>query len=249
MGVNATMTRVATINPVLMRKVSCLVGRPGAGKSTVAAIVGGTLNMPVVSLGTIFRGRVKAGTVSTAALHADLTAGRLVPDHTAVETLRTALMGLDPTSGVILDGFPRTLPQAYALEGLLSEVGLPMGPVIDLALPPESADQRARSRRRCTGCGAVAQESNPTAESAYCIRCGGSLEPREDIELAALPQRVELAATSGRAVLDHYAERFELSRIGADRPVGAVANAALRLILARTPAAAYASRPVGLVSR
>lgn len=241
MNAHATMSRVASINPALVRKATCFIGRPGAGKSTVAAIVGGTLNIPVIGLGAIFRTRVRAGAVSTATLRADLDAGRLVDDGLVLDALRTELMRLDPTSGVILDGFPRTLSQAYELESLLSEVGLPMGPVIELALAPERAEQRARARRRCANCAAVAHDGSQPADSPYCIRCGGSLESHDATELLALAARAEIAATAGRAVFDHYAERFELTRIGADRPVGAVANAALRLVLTRTPAAAYAT--------
>ena len=156
-----------------------MLGAPGAGKGTQAAKICEFYQIPHISTGDIFRSNIKNGTELGKKARAYMDQGLLVPDELTVDLVMDRLDQDDAKKGYILDGFPRTIPQAKALEKALQERGDKLDYAIDIEVPDENIVDRMSGRRACTGCGATYHiKFQPSAKGALCEICG---EPATEV--------------------------------------------------------------------
>jgi adenylate kinase len=217
-----------------------LLGAPGVGKGTQAALLSRRLGACHLSTGDIFRGvsRIAPGDRSPALTSAvaAMQRGELVSDEVVVALVRERTACLRCDAGFLLDGFPRTLPQAAALDRLLLAEGTALDAVLSYELESDRLVARISGRRVCVGCRAVYHvEAKPPTVSGICDACGGLLEQRPDDRPEAVSVRLELYAQSTRPLTDHYRERGLLRSIAADGAPDAVLADTLRVLNGATP--------------
>ena len=197
-----------------------LLGAPGAGKGTQADILSAKLGIPTISTGNILRAAVKAGTPIGLKAQSYMQAGQLVPDEVIIGIMRERLQESDCANGYILDGMPRTIPQAEALVA--------GGVDIDVALSIEIADEviveRMSGRRTCPDCGASYHvDFKPSAKPGVCDRCGGSLIVRKDDEPATVLDRLKVYHEQTEPLVGFYRQRGKLAVIDSDTIEGTTA--------------------------
>ena len=158
-----------------------LLGAPGAGKGTQAEKVSAEFAIPAIATGDIFRENIRNTTELGKKASAYIDAGQLVPDDVTVDMVRERLAQVDCKSGFILDGFPRTIPQAEALNEILQSYGFKMNGVINIVLSDAEIIERITGRRVCGDCSKSYHILyNPPKQEGICERCGGKLKQRED---------------------------------------------------------------------
>ena len=166
-----------------------LLGPPGAGKGTQAEILNKKLNIPTISTGNILRAAVKNGTPVGLQAKAYMDAGKLVPDEVIIGVISERLAEADCQNGFILDGVPRTIPQAEALE----KVGITFDAVVSLEISDEEIVERMGGRRVCASCGAPFHVKNlPPKVEGVCDACGGKLEARADDKPEVVRDRLKV---------------------------------------------------------
>lgn len=154
-----------------------LLGAPGAGKGTQAEIISSTLHIPTISTGNIIREALKSGTDMGRKAKEYMDSGRLVPDEVVIGIIQDRLAEPDCANGFILDGFPRTIPQAEALD----RMGIEIDRVVDIEVADAVIAQRVSGRRVCPSCGASYHvDYKRPAEEGVCDRCGDTLVQRKD---------------------------------------------------------------------
>lgn len=194
-----------------------LLGVPGAGKGTQAKRLGDRFGLRHIATGDIFRDNLARGTELGLLAKGYMDAGELVPDDVVVRMVGDALD--QAPNGFVLDGFPRTVPQAEALERHLAERGTPLDAVLALDLPDEVAVKRLAGRRTCAECQRPYNvELAPTAVPGVCDRCGGRLVQREDDREETVRRRLEVYYESTDPLHQFYASRGLLRSIDADGP-------------------------------
>ena len=183
------------------------LGAPGAGKGTQAEIVSETLSIPTVSTGNIIRAAVKDGTPMGLKARAFIEAGELVPDDVVIGIIQERLSQEDCANGFILDGFPRTIPQAEALD----EMGIVIDKVIDIEVPDEKIAERLGGRRVCKNCGSSyhIQYKQPLTEGV-CDVCGGELIQRSDDAPATVLERLSVYHEKTEPLKAYYEEQGKL---------------------------------------
>ena len=182
-----------------------MLGAPGAGKGTQAAKIVKNFSIPQISTGDMFRAAVKEGTDLGKAAKACMDAGKLVPDEVTIGIVRERLSKDDCKNGFILDGFPRTVAQADALEKILGELGKKISCVLNISVPAEYLIERAVGRRICKKCGATFHiKFNPPKAENICDVCGGELYLRADDNEAAMKNRLAAYESSTRPLIDYY---------------------------------------------
>lgn len=165
-----------------------MLGPPGVGKSLQSSRLAHHLRIPRIATGELLRAEVAAGSELGQAVAADLAAGRLVPDELVLDLVRRRLQAEEAARGFVLDGFPRTLSQAQALDRLLARLGRPLSHVLLLVAPDEVVVERLRGRLRCPDCGATFQAGYfPARPGGTCPVCRGALRPTEDGGLRCQP--------------------------------------------------------------
>jgi len=170
-----------------------LLGAPGAGKGTVAKLLTAIDGSVQISTGDILRAAVKAGSDLGKQAKAFMDAGDLVPDELIMNIMKDRLREDDCKAGYLLDGFPRTIPQAEQLKVLLEEIGEKLDAVVSLEVPREVILDRLTTRRTCTDCGAIYNvKSNPTKEEGKCDKCGGPVVQRDDETEEAISNRLDV---------------------------------------------------------
>jgi len=178
-----------------------LLGAPGAGKGTQSHIICRTLGIPTISTGDIIRHSMEDGTESGLAARQCVEAGRLVPDEIVTDMLRERLGQDDCKNGFILDGFPRTLPQAKALV----QMGAIIDYVVDIEVRDEVIEKRLSGRRICKDCGAAYHtQNNPSRKGDYCEECGGGLITRRDDTPAVIRDRIKIYHEQTEPLRDYY---------------------------------------------
>lgn len=186
-----------------------LLGPPGAGKGTYASRLSGVLGVPHVSTGDMVRGEIKARTRLGRAIKGYSDKGELVPDEVIVELLEERLGKPDCEEGFILDGFPRTLEQAEALEGI-SEIDL----VINLNVPDEVIIQRLSNRLLCRRCGAIYNKLTlKPKKDNVCDRCGGELYQREDDKPEVIRERLDVYRKKTEPLIEYYERKGVLKDV------------------------------------
>jgi adenylate kinase len=209
-----------------------LLGPPGAGKGTQAKRLAARFGIPQVSTGDILRKAVKDGTELGKQAGPIMTAGKLVPDDLVVGIVRERLLQPDAGAGFILDGFPRTIPQAEKLEQALASFKKKLEAVISLEVPIDTLVERISGRRSCPRDGSVYHiVQNPPRREGFCDLCGASLVQREDDKPEAVRTRMEAYAADTAPLKDFYARRGLLQvvdGVGAPEAIEAAVVAALK---------------------
>ncbi|MGQ9779025.1 MAG: adenylate kinase [Bacillota bacterium] len=209
-----------------------LLGPPGAGKGTQAKLISARHGIPHISTGDIFRAAIAEGTPLGRQAREFLDRGALVPDEIVIGIVTERLGAEDCRPGFLLDGFPRTLPQAEALDRYLAATGRTLTAVLALEVGEEVLIRRLGGRRVCRACGAPYHiETNPPREEGRCDRCGGELYQRDDDRPATVRERLRVYEAQTRPLLDYYEERGLLKRIQADGGIEEV-DAAIERALA-----------------
>ena len=191
-----------------MLKNIILMGPPGAGKGTLAKQLKSALNLVHISTGDMFRDNIKAGTPLGVLAKSYIDHGDLVPDQVTIDMLKARLSEKDCENGFLLDGFPRTLPQAEALEKLSQEINRPIEVVVNLDCDNEELIRRISGRRVCKNCGAPYHivTMKPKVEGV-CDLCGGPLYQRADDNEEALKVRLDHYVKDTKPLLDFYSQR------------------------------------------
>ena len=201
-----------------------LLGLPGAGKGTQAALLAAVGSVPHVATGSIFRQAVTLGTPLGRQVQAVMEGGGLVPDALTIAIVRDRLAQPDCGAGFVLDGFPRTLAQGEALDATLLALGRELTRAMHLDIPEAAALTRLSGRRSCTHCGATYHiAADPPAPGDLCRRCGYPVVQRADDAEDAQRQRILAYRRDTEPLLVYYGRQGKLARVAADRPMGDVA--------------------------
>ncbi|MEV4710784.1 adenylate kinase [Micromonospora sp. NPDC049374] len=197
-----------------------LVGPPGAGKGTQAEFIAAHLSVPKISTGDIFRANVSQGTPLGVEAKRYMDAGKLVPDEVTINMVRDRLAEPDAAEGFLLDGFPRTTPQAAALDKLLADLGTALDIVLELVVDDDEVIRRLSGRRTCRGCGKIWHvEFDPTSREGICDRCGAELFQRDDDKPETIAARLREYAEKTSPLVDYYGAQSKLVGIDATGPV------------------------------
>lgn len=190
-----------------------LFGPPGAGKGTQSALLVERMSMKQISTGDILREAVKNQTPLGIQAKSVMDAGKLVPDDVIIGMVEEVLKGLKGQS-FILDGFPRTTPQAQALEKLLETNGLKIGKALFLEVPRQDLLRRLSGRRVCQSCGAVYHvETKPSKTEGVCDVCGGAVVQRKDDHESVIGTRLEAYDTSTAPLKKYFADQGKFSEV------------------------------------
>lgn len=182
-----------------------LLGPPGAGKGTQAKMLMDNFGVPQISTGDILRAAVKEGTPMGVKAKAFMDAGQLVPDEVVVGIVRERLQKNDCEKGFILDGFPRTVPQADALREALSALGRTLDSVVSLDVDVEALVERLTGRRVCRSCGRGFHVKFDSPRIAgRCDFCGGELQQRDDDQEATIRQRLDVYVAQTSPLVEYY---------------------------------------------
>jgi adenylate kinase len=201
-------------------RVIVLLGAPGAGKGTQAAVLAPRLNLLHLATGDMFRAAAKAGTPIGLEAKAYMDRGELVPDHITVRMLLDRLTASDATYGVILDGFPRTPAQARALDAALEERKAGVEEAILIDVPAEELVRRLSGRRLCRAAGHIYNEvTNPPQNPGACDIDGSELYQREDDHIETVRARLEQQIPELLEVCAHYDARGKLRTVDGTRPI------------------------------
>ena len=187
-----------------------MLGAPGTGKGTVAGILSEKLGIPQISTGDIFRKNIKEKTELGILADSYISKGNLVPDEVTINMVKNRLNEDDTKNGAILDGFPRTIPQADALEKMLEEKGIKIDLVLNLSTPKEEIVERITTRRVCTNqnCKAVFNvKLNPPKVEGICDKCGSELITRADDTVEAIEVRLENYFKLTNPLTDYYEKK------------------------------------------
>ena len=182
-----------------------LLGAPGAGKGTQAAILAAELGIPTISTGNILRAAIKNGTPTGIKAKTYMDEGHLVPDEVIIGIIHDRLDEDDCKNGFVLDGFPRTIPQAEALTAALEKIGQKMDYAIDVDVPDENIVNRMSGRRACLNCGATYHiVSIPTKVEGICDRCGSPVVLRDDDKPETVQKRLSVYHEQTQPLIDYY---------------------------------------------
>ncbi|MBO7288519.1 MAG: adenylate kinase [Clostridia bacterium] len=178
-----------------------MLGAPGAGKGTQAIILSERYEIPTISTGVIIRAAIKNGTETGKMAKDYIEKGQLVPDSVVIGIIKERLAEDDCKNGFILDGFPRTIPQAQALD----EFGIEIDKVLDIEVPDEAIVERLSGRRECSKCGATYHLSNnPSKKGDKCERCEGDLVCRKDDAPETVLSRLEVYHSQTEPLIEFY---------------------------------------------
>ena len=191
-----------------------MLGAPGAGKGTQAKMIAAKYRIPHISTGDIFRANIKNGTELGKKAKSYMDQGLLVPDELTVDLVIDRLAQDDCKNGYILDGFPRTIPQAEALDAALAKLGEKMDYAIDVDVPDENIVSRMSGRRACTGCGATYHiVYNPSKKGECCEVCGEKLILRDDDKPETVQKRLNVYHEQTQPLIDYYTKQSILRTV------------------------------------
>jgi len=210
-----------------------LVGPPGAGKGTQAQFIAAQFAIPKISTGDIFRANVSQGTELGIAAKKYMDAGDLVPDEVTNAMVKDRLSEEDTADGFLLDGFPRTVPQAVTLDEMLADLGVALDVVQELVVDDEEVIRRLSGRRTCRSCGHIWHvDFDPPTRDGTCDHCNGELFQRDDDKPDTVRHRLEVYAEQTAPLIAHYAEQGILVGIDATGPVDDVTERAIAVLRA-----------------
>jgi adenylate kinase len=208
-----------------------LLGAPGAGKGTQAREVARIYDVPHLSTGDMFREHVAKGTELGLRAKPIMESGKLVPDEIVLEMVEDRVARKDCAAGFVLDGFPRTLPQAERLEEILSALPLRRALAVNLAVDDEAVVRRIVSRRTCNSCGAIysTQAKMPRVD-AKCDACGGEVIQRPDDREDVVRQRLAAYYEQTRPLIEFYRRRGQLLEVDGSKDIATVQRELLELL-------------------
>lgn len=202
-----------------------LLGPPGAGKGTQASGIVKKYNVPHISTGDIFRKNIKEGTELGTKAKEYMDKGLLVPDELVVEIVKDRLVQEDCQEGFLLDGFPRTVAQADALDIALKDMNCDLDRVINIEVPKEELVKRAVGRRICKDCGATYHLIfNPSKVEGVCDECGGELYQRKDDNEQTVSKRIEEYQSKTQPLIDYYSKQNKIVNIDGKQDIDKVSK-------------------------
>ena len=203
-----------------------MLGAPGAGKGTQAKMIADKYKVPHVSTGDIFRANIKNGTELGKEAKQYMDKGLLVPDELTVKILLDRVAQADCENGYVLDGFPRTIPQAEVLDKALTELGDKIDYAIDVNVPDENIIKRMSGRRACLACGATYHiEHIPPKKEGVCDRCGEALVLRDDDKEETVKNRLNVYHEQTQPLIEYYTGKGILKEVDGTVPMDQVFEA------------------------
>lgn len=203
------------------------LGAPGAGKGTQAEIIAEKLNIPTISTGNIIREALANGTEMGLKAKSFIEAGKLVPDEVVIGIIKDRLAAEDCEGGFILDGFPRTIPQAEALD----KMGIIIDKVVDIEVPDENVVNRMSGRRVCKACGASYHIANkPSKVEGVCDSCGGELSIRKDDAPETVLDRLKVYHEQTEPLKDYYENCGKLRIVEGTAPIAEITASILKVL-------------------
>ena len=191
-----------------------MLGAPGAGKGTQAKMIADKYQVPHISTGDIFRANIKNGTELGAKAKKYMDDGLLVPDELVCDLVVDRVQQEDCKKGYILDGFPRTIPQAEALDAALAKLGESVDYAINVEVPDENIVRRMGGRRACVGCGATYHVVyNPTKVENVCDTCGAELILRDDDKPETVEKRLGVYHEQTQPLIDYYTQKGIIAEV------------------------------------
>lgn len=200
-----------------------LLGAPGAGKGTQGELLVGWLPLPRVSTGELFRGAMEAGTELGSRARTYISRGELVPDEITIGMVAYRLLQTDCAKGLVLDGFPRSVAQAKALDAMLTKLGRRVDLAVYVRVSPESLARRLAGRWSCPNCGAVYHEEyNREKLEGICNACAAPLYQRDDDTSAIVEQRIRVYLAQTTPLIEYYRQKGVLVDLDGEQDVMAV---------------------------
>ena len=196
-----------------------LMGLPGAGKGTQGELLSEKLDVPHISTGAMFRAAISSNSVLGMKAKAYIDRGELVPDDVSIEIVKERLSREDCARGFILDGFPRTVPQAVALDRVLPALGMALDAAVNIKISEAEAVRRIAERLVCSQCGSTYNRSMHGALSGKCTECGGPLVQRPDDTVETAHNRLRVYMEQTHPVVNYYAEKGLLLSVDGERPI------------------------------
>lgn len=191
-----------------------MLGAPGAGKGTQAKMIAAKYQIPHISTGDIFRANIKNGTELGMEAKKYMDQGQLVPDELTVKILLDRVAQPDCSEGYVLDGFPRTIPQAEVLDSALDKLGDNIDFAIDVDVPDENIVRRMSGRRACLSCGATYHiEHIPPKQEGVCDTCGQPLVLRDDDKPETVLKRLKVYHEQTQPLIDFYTKKGVLRSV------------------------------------
>ena len=208
-----------------------MLGAPGAGKGTQAKQIADKYAIPHISTGDIFRANLKAGTELGKKAKEYMDQGLLVPDELTCDLVMDRISQDDCKNGFVLDGFPRTIPQAEALDAALAKINEKMEYAIDVDVPDENIVNRMSGRRACLNCGATYHiVSIPTKVEGICDRCGSPVVLRDDDQPETVKKRLDVYHEQTQPLIDYYKEQNILRTVDGTQPMEDVFGAIVEIL-------------------
>ena len=208
-----------------------MLGAPGAGKGTQAKKIADKYQVPHISTGDIFRANIKNGTELGMKAKTYMDQGLLVPDELVVDLVVDRLGQEDCVNGCVLDGFPRTIPQAESLDAALAAKGEAIDYAIDVDVPDENIINRMSGRRACVACGATYHIVHiPTKVEGVCDRCGESLILRDDDKPETVKKRLDVYHAQTQPLIDYYTSKNVLKSVDGTQDMEAVFQAIVDIL-------------------
>lgn len=191
-----------------------MLGAPGAGKGTQAKRIAEKYGIPHISTGDIFRANIKNGTELGKKAKTYMDQGALVPDELVVDLVVDRVAQEDAKNGYVLDGFPRTIPQAEALDTALAKINEKVDYAINVEVPDENIIHRMSGRRACVSCGGTYHiQYNPTKQENICDACGGKLILRDDDQPETVKNRLQVYHEQTQPLIDYYSKQGILKEV------------------------------------
>ena len=208
-----------------------MLGAPGAGKGTQAQMIAEKFDIPHISTGDIFRANIKNGTELGKKAKEFMDKGLLVPDELTVELLLDRVANEDCKNGYVLDGFPRTIPQADVLDSELTKLGDKVDFAINVDVPDENIVRRMSGRRACLKCGATYHiEHIPPKTEGICDKCGSELVLRADDKPETVQNRLSVYHEQTQPLIDYYEKKNILRTVDGTKDMKDVFNAIVDIL-------------------
>lgn len=208
-----------------------MLGAPGAGKGTQAKMIAEAYGIPHISTGDIFRANIKNNTELGRKAKEYMDQGLLVPDELVVDLVADRLQQEDAKKGFVLDGFPRTIPQAEALDAALDKMGTKMDYAIEVDVPDQNIIRRMSGRRACVGCGATYHiVTIPPKVEGICDTCGASLILRDDDKEETVLRRLEIYHEQTQPLIDYYNKQNILVSVDGTMGVHEIKDAIVKIL-------------------
>lgn len=208
-----------------------MLGAPGAGKGTQAKRIAVRYHVPHISTGDIFRANIKNGTALGTKAKSYMDQGLLVPDELVVDLVVDRVQQEDCSNGYVLDGFPRTIPQAKALDEALEKLGTKIDFAINVEVPDDNIINRMGGRRACVGCGATYHlKYIPTKKEGICDTCGESLILRDDDKPETVKKRLEIYHNQTQPLIEYYTNSSVLVEVDGTQDMAVVFDAIVSIL-------------------